>query len=137
MLIFTSCVQFEKNDMERIIEIKENDIVKYLKSTYLVKSFQKLENGKYQLNYHFRTIRKENAELHKNKTDELYGFHAEKIKRADEKERKFLISRIRAEYPDFDLSKLENDSQRTKSELNEANCIEFLKNKGYLIYKQQ
>lgn len=64
--------------MDRIIEIKENDIIKYLKSTYLVKSFRKLENGKYQLNYHFRTIRKENAKLHKNKTYELYGFHAKK-----------------------------------------------------------
>ncbi len=131
------CVQFEKNQMERIIELNEYDIVKYLKSTYLVKSFRQFDNGKYQLKYHFRTIRKENAKLHKNKKDELYECDLEKIKKADEKEREFLILRILSENPDFDLSKLEKDTQKKKSELNEENCIEFLKDKGYLIYKQQ
>lgn len=122
--------------MDEIIEIKENDIVKYLKSIYLVKSFQKLENGGYRLSYYFRSIRKDNAILHTNESDEIYSYHAEKIKKADLEERKSLISKIKVKHPDFDTSLIKTDLKKNTQNLNVTDCIEFLKSKGYMIYKR-
>lgn len=123
--------------MDKIIKIQENDIVKYYKMIYLVKNFKKIDNYKYQLNYHFKTnITKKNAKLHKNQLDEFDKYKIERIKHAEEKEREILISKIQKESPDFNLSTFEIYSENKNSELNESNCIEYLKNKGYLIYKQ-
>lgn len=122
--------------MDEIIEIKENDIVKYLKSIYIVKGFQKLENGRYRLSYYFRSIKKDNAILHTNGSDEIYGYLAEKIKKADSEERKSLISKIKLKHPNFDTSLLKTDLNKNTQNLNVTDCIEFLKSKGYIIYKQ-
>lgn len=122
--------------MDEIIEIKENDIVKYLKCIYLVKGFQKLENGRYQLSYYFRSIRKDNAILHRNDSDEIYGYLAEKIRKADSEEINSLIKKIKTKYPNFDTSFQKTDLNKNTLNLNVQDCIDFLKSKGYIIYKQ-
>lgn len=120
--------------MDEIIDIKQNDIVKYLKSIYLVKGFQKLENGRYRLSYYFKSIRKDNAKLHSNSSDEIYGYLAEKIKKANPEEKKSLFSKISTKHPTFMLPEIELNENT--SNLNTKDCIEFLKSQGYIIYKQ-
>jgi hypothetical protein len=122
--------------MDEIIEIKEYDIVKYLKSIYLVKDFQKIDDRKYRLNYYFRSIRKDSAKLHTNESYELYGYLAEKIRKADLEEMKSLISKIKVEHPNFDLSFLKKEIKENTLDLNIEDCIKFIKSKGYIIYKQ-
>ncbi|WP_461629637.1 hypothetical protein [Labilibaculum euxinus] len=120
-----------------VIDLKQYDIVRYLKCIYLVKDFAKDENGKYILNYHFRTIYNSNAELYSENTYELYGFHAEKIRKATKDEIRYFISRIKKEKPDFDLNYVEDVSlDKPDKNINEKECIDFLKSKGYLVYKQ-
>jgi len=120
-----------------VIDLKQYDIVRYLKCIYLVKDFFKDENGKYFLNYHFRAINKSDSKLHSQNTYEFYGFHAEKIRKASKDEIRHFISRIKKEKPDFDLSYIENISfDETGANINEEECINFLKSKGYLVYKQ-
>lgn len=120
-----------------VIDLKQYDIVRYLKCIYLVKDFFKDENGKYILNYHFRTINNSDAKLHSQDTYELYGFHAEKIRKASIEEIRHFISRIKKEKPDFDLNSIENVSlDEPGINIGEKGCIDFLKSKGYLVYKQ-
>lgn len=121
----------------KVIDIKQYDIVRYLKCIYLVKDFFKDEDGKYILNYHFRAINNGNAKLHPQDTYILYGFHAEKIRKASKDEIRYFISRIRKERPDFDLHSIEDVSlDETSININEKECVDFLKSKGYLVYKQ-
>ena len=121
-----------------VIDLKQYDIVRYLKCIYLVKDFFKDENGRYILNYYFRTINNSNAKLHSQNTYELYGFHAKKIRKASKDEIRHFISKIKKEKPDFDLNFIEDVSlDETVGNLNEKECIDFLKRKGYLVYKQQ
>jgi hypothetical protein len=129
--------------MNEIIKIKENDIVKYLKSIYLVKGFQKLDSGKYRLNYYFRSIRKDNARLHTNKSEELYNTSIVHIKKTNLEEKRSLISKIKVEHPNFDISFLKKSEITEITEITENALnldikvsIEFLKSKGYIIYKQ-
>jgi len=120
-----------------VIDLKQYDIVRYLKCIYLVKDFFKDENGRYILNYHFRTINNSNAKLYSEDTYELYGFHAEKIRKATKDEIRDFITRIKKEKPDFDLKSIEDVSiGETGENINEKECIDFLKRKGYLVYKQ-
>jgi len=122
--------------MNNIIEIKRTDFVKYLKCIYLVKDFQKLDNGRYRLSYYFRSIIKDNAKLHMNDSDVISNYLTEKIKKPTLDELKYIISRIKAEYPDFDLSFFKSETIKDNSDLNEIDSIEYLKSKGYLVYKQ-
>lgn len=122
--------------MYEIIEIKKYDFVKYLKNLYLVEDFHKLENGQYRLNYLFRSIRKSNAKLHTNGFYDIYGYLAENIRKATDEEIEFLISRIKQEHPNFDISIVNVNKATNFSYLNEDDCIDYLKSKGYLIYKQ-
>ncbi|MCD8423584.1 hypothetical protein [Tenacibaculum finnmarkense] len=126
--------------MDKIIEIKENDIVKYLKSVYLVKSFIKLENGLYHLNYYFKTNQSKikTKKLHNNAYDEFYGYLAEKIKQTSLEEKKDFVSKINRDYPKFDTSftRIDLKENSNSSVLNVEDCIEFLKKKNYIIYKQ-
>lgn len=120
-----------------VIELKQYDIVRYLKCIYLVKDFSKDERGRYILSYHFRTISNSNAKLHSQGNYELYGFHAEKIRKATKNEIRHFISRIKKEKPDFDLNSIEDVSvDEPDINMNEKECINFLKGKGYLVYKQ-
>lgn len=125
--------QFIKYD---VIDIIPNDFVKYLKCIYLVKDFYRDENGQYILEYYFRSIVKKNAKLHATKTFKISNYLAEKIKGATDEETRFLISRIKTESPNFDLSFVKNGLNESKQDLNVEDCIAFLKNKGYLVYKQ-
>lgn len=120
----------------RTIKIEEFDVVKYLKSTYLVKSFQRLESGKFELCYYFRSIRKPDAKLHKDQKQDFYESHTYKIKKTNNQEKKLLIEKIRNEYPDFNLAKVISATSDTFIDLDENMCIEFLKEKGYTIYKR-
>lgn len=117
-------------------EIYKYDIVKYLKCIYLVKDFHKLENGRYRLNYYFRTSKNDKVDLKMNDFYDFYSSDVEKIKKPTLEERNFLISRIKVKYPNFDLSFIKNVESKNIMDLNENDCIDFLKNKGYLIYKQ-
>jgi hypothetical protein len=120
-----------------VIDLNQYDIVRYLKCIYLVKDFFKDEDGKYILNYYFRTINNSNAKLHYQDTYKLYGFHAEKIRKASSDEIRHFISRIKKEKPDFDLHTIEDVSlDETGININEKECVDFLKSKGYLVYKQ-
>jgi hypothetical protein len=123
--------QFIKYD---VIDINTNDFIKYLKCIYLVKDFYRAENGDYILEYYFMSIRKENAKLHTSNSYKITGYLAEKIKKATTEETKFLISRIKTESPNFDLSLAKIEANESKQDVDD--CITLLKNKGYLIYKQ-
>jgi hypothetical protein len=120
--------------MSKATEIKRDDFVKYRKCIYLVKDFQKLDNRKSRLNYYFRSIKIETAKLYSNGFDENYNWQFECIKKASQEEVDFLVSRIRSEHPNFDLSFLKMN--KIKLNLNVNDCIEYLKSKGYLVYKQ-
>ena len=120
-----------------IIELKPYNIVRYLKCIYIVKDFFKNEDGKYILSYYFRTINESNAKLYSNGSYAFYGFHAEKIRRASRDETKHFISRIKKEKPDFDLQPVENAFLNEENlSFNEKECLNILKSKGYLIYRQ-
>lgn len=122
--------------MEIVNDIKEYDVVKYLKSIYLVKSFIKLENRTYQLNYYFASIHKSGAKLYNNKTKEISIFYGERINRATDKEIKFLLAKIHNIHPNFDTSNIEKSLKSETLIFNEKNCINYLKSKGYIILKQ-
>lgn len=120
-----------------VIDLKPYDIIKYFKCIYLVKDFYKNEDGRYILDYHFMTLNKGNGKLHSQNTYEIYGFHAEKIRKATEDEIKKFMSKIKDEAPDFDLNPIKCiSSDETELNLDEEKCIKFLKSKGYLVYKQ-
>jgi hypothetical protein len=125
--------QFIKYD---VIDINPYDFVKYFKCIYLVKKFHKTDNGHYIIEYYFRSIKKENAKLHSTNSDEIIGYLAEKIKKATTEEIRFLTSRIKTKRPNFDLSFARKETNENIQNLNEDDCITFLKNKGYLVYKQ-
>ena len=123
--------------MYNAIDIKRNDIIKYMKCIYLVKDFQKLDNGKYLLNYYFRSIRKDNAKLNINDSYEISGYLVETIKKASPEESNFIITRINSVYPNYDTSFYRNQKDKNEQKtLNENDCIDFLKKKGYIVYKQ-
>jgi len=119
-----------------VINIEPYDFVKYLKCIYLVKEFQRTDNGLYVIEYYFRSIKKENAKLHSTNSDKITGYLAEKIKKATTEEIRFLTSRIKSKKPNFDLSLARKETNENTLHLNEDDCIAFLKNKGYLVYKQ-
>ena len=119
-----------------IIDINPNNFIKYLKCIYLVKDFYRAENGQYILEYYFRSIIKENAKLHTDNSYKISGYLAEKIKKTTTEETKFLISKIKNEKPDFDMSFAEILTNKHKQDLNIDDCITFLKSQGYLVYKQ-
>ncbi|RCW31936.1 hypothetical protein [Marinilabilia salmonicolor] len=118
-----------------VIEIKKYDFIKYLKCIYLVKEFYRSEDGDYILVYYFRSIRKDNAALKTADSYRISGYLAEKIKKATKKETEFLISKIKTESPNFDLSFGRQETNESIG-LNVDDCITFLKSKGYLVYKQ-
>nr|WP_319511408.1 hypothetical protein [uncultured Draconibacterium sp.] len=119
-----------------MIDIKKNDFIKYRKCIYLVKDFRKLENGKYRLTYFFRTINDKSAKLYLNEFTDNYDWNFEYIKEANQEQINLLISKIRKEYPDFDLSFAKVDLMKNEKNMSEEGCIEYLKSKGYFILKQ-
>lgn len=125
--------QFMKYD---VIDINPNDFIKYLKCIYLVKDFYRDESGQYILEYYFMSIKKGNARLHTTNSYKISGYLAEKIKKTTTEETVFLISRIKTESPNFDLTFARIETNESKQDLNVDDCITFLKSKGYLVYKQ-
>jgi hypothetical protein len=125
--------EFTKNE---VIDIKPNDFIKYLKCIYLVKKFYRDEKGQYILVYYFRSIKKQNAILHSTNSYKISGYLAEKIKKATTEDTLFLISRIKTESPNFDLSFARQETNENSQDLTVDDCITFLKGKGYLVYKQ-
>lgn len=117
------------------IDIKKNDFVKYAKSIYLVKDFKNL-NGRYRLSFYFRAIKKDKAKLHTNSFNEITGYSSETIKRATAEEIAFLTSKIKAKSPTFDTSFIKAEITTEKEGLNEEDCINFLKERGFIIYRQ-
>ena len=118
------------------IEVNKNDFIKYLKCVYLVKNFTKLDNGYYRLSFYFRSIVKDNAKLHNNKYYDISGYQTEKIKKASRKECEFLISQIKKAQPDFDVARFHQNAISDENDLHEQECVEYLKSRGYIIYKQ-
>lgn len=122
--------------MANTIKIDRYDIIKYRKCIYLVKNFLKLEDGNYRLEYYFRSINNQIGKLKLNGFSDNSEYQFEYIKEASIEEIDLLVSKIRKEHPKFDLSSIKINSKENWLNLNEIDCIEYLKSKGYLVYKQ-
>jgi hypothetical protein len=70
----------------------------------------------------------------------IYECNLKYYRKASPEQTKFLLGEIRRTFPEFDLMKhnhLDNEKSEDISQIfTEDYCIEFLKGKGYLIYKQ-
>jgi hypothetical protein len=121
------------------------DILKYRKCIYLIESIIHSNDSSFkksQVNYFFRITFKVGAKLYKNGSESHYAQDLKYYKKTNPEQRKFLLDEIKRKFPDFDLRE-QNDLDKSINEdvsqielLTEENCIEFLKGKGYLIYKQ-
>lgn len=120
------------------------DVLKYRKCIYLIEGVVHNNDSsikKSQVNYFFRITFKEGSKLYKNGSDNHYAQDLKYYKKANPEQRKFLLDEIKRRFPDFDLKyqgseKLNSEDISKLELLTEENCIEFLKGKGYLIYKQ-
>lgn len=115
--------------MDKIL--KEYDIVRYRQCIYLVKNFEKIDSN-FHLSCYFSLCIKNKGTLTCEKISKIFHLDIKYLKPASDIDRENLISRIKLEYPNFDLSVITGD----KSDLSESVCIAYLKNKGYLVYKQ-
>ena len=89
--------------MNKLLEIERIEFVKYRKCIYLAKDLKRLDNGKYRLNYFFRSIKKETAKLYTDGFVDNYEYQFGYLKKATQEDANFLISRIKIEQPNFDL----------------------------------
>lgn len=120
------------------------DVLKYRKCIYLIEGVVHNNDSsikKSQVNYFFRITFKEGSKLYKNGSENHYAQDLKYYKNANPEQRKFLFDEIKRRFPDFDLKyqsseKLNSEDISKLELLTEENCIEFLKGKGYLIYKQ-
>lgn len=120
------------------------EILKYRKCIYLIEGLVHNNDSSFkksQVNYLFRITFKEGSKLYKNGSENHYAQDLKYYKKANPEQRKLLLDEIKKRFPDFDLNdqSLEKSKSKDISKLElltEENCIEFLKGKGYLIYKQ-
>lgn len=122
---------------------REFEILKYRKCIYLINNISSIETSigqKFQINFYFRITFKEGSKLYKDSFDVQYSHALQYYKNADSEQRQFLIKEIGENFPDFDLKKINshliNQKIQKIDSLNEEDCIEYLKNRGYLIYKK-
>lgn len=120
------------------------EILKYRKCIYLIKNLIETNDslhGKYQVNYYFRITFKSGSKLYNDSSEVHYEHNLKYYKNASREEIKFLINEIQNKFPEFNINNINSlDDSKTKVSsvddfLTEKDCIEFLKNRGYLIYK--
>lgn len=102
-------------------DIKHEDFLKYQKNIFQVKRVEKIDNYDVVIHFYYRAIKQQNGQLYKNKS---YRARINHLRFATTEEIEFLNSKIK-----------KPGKINTRS-LNEEECIRFLKEKGYLIYKQ-
>lgn len=122
-------------DNLEISNIKEGDFIKKEASIYLVKGFNKAER-KYKLDYYFRSTKKTTGVLHINGAKEFYEHELTRLKTPTNKEVETIISKITKEHPDFIIDSPRSVKYLKTDILSEKKHIDFLKERGYLIYKQ-
>ena len=125
--------------MNNLHQIKENDFLKYFKNLFKVKSVDKQDNGAVVINFYYRSLKQHNAKLYKDGVYKIYPeYLTEKLKRATSEEIKFLLSRIRnLNSEKIGINNINLIELKNNENLNEVECIDFLKSRGYLIYKRQ
>lgn len=125
---------YNMNKLE-ISKIKEGDFIKKEASIYLVKGFKKTER-KYKLDYYFRSTKKTAGVLHINGAKEFYELDLMRFKTPTNEEIVTIINKITKEYPDFIIDSSWSVKDLKTDILSEKEHIDFLKERGYLIYKQ-
>ena len=117
------------------MNFKKYDVLKKGTAIYLVDSFHKFEDI-YRLKYFFKTTLKLTDNLYINNSRDFHRYELKNLKQASKNDIEILFSKIKTQYPTFDLTNIPKSEDQNKDELNEDLCIEFLKNKGYLVFKQ-
>jgi len=116
-------------------EITKGCFIKIATMRYLVDKLVLIDN-KYFLEAIFAISTRKNSKLHHIylRQNPLYKYCIENrvhLMNDDEKEK--FINIILKEYPYFDFKTFSNKDNK----FSEKGCVEYLKNKGYLVYKQQ
>lgn len=119
----------------RIEDIKNGSFVKKEASIYLVKDFIKV-GSRYRLIYFFRTTKKLTGVLHSNNFREVFEFELHKIHTPTYEEIEILKTKISKEFPNFPLEIGSKSKKQDIYNLTIENCIEFLREKGYIVLKQ-
>jgi len=118
-------------------ELKQGSFVKYRSMHYLLDKIENINDKNFIIGFFAVSIKKNSKQkLHKNFKNpyHLSKYNIEdNIHLLDEKEKEDLISKIKYRYPDFDFETLSFKQTDTK----EKECIDYLKNNGYLVFKQQ
>lgn len=117
------------------MNIRKNDFVKKADSIYLVKDFRKI-GSKYILEYYFKTTKKPTGVLHGAGSRELYENQTEYIKKPTRNEIEIIVSKVKNKHPNFDIENSKEASNPRSNDIDEKNCIKYLKDRGYLVYKQ-
>ncbi len=128
----------------KLEDIKTGIFIKRHTNIYLVKDFtEDIHNkykGKYRIEYFFRISTKTlNPKLHIEgfDTTDIYELNNGLIKKPIDEEIQKLQTLIYEMCPRFDFNTLSyKESKRNIDEFSIENCIEFLKNKGYIVLKQ-
>ncbi len=121
--------------MHNIVDIKENDFVKYFKNVFQVRSVKKLSNGGCQIHYYFRTSKNKNGKLY---TNDVYtidvSYLVDNLKKASPEEVSLLLLRIKKYNSGYKITS-QNGIENNPG-LNEEDCIIYLKSRGYLVSKK-
>lgn len=137
-------IKSNTREILNIKDVKKGVFIKKYTNIYLVKNFaediQNKYKGKYKIEYFFRISTKtSNPQLHVGGVDiaDELDFHFKRIKKPTYEETLQLKEKIEQECSRFNLETLSyRESRNKKEELSVEKCIEFLKNKGYIILKQ-
>lgn len=124
----------------KIQDIKKGAYLKYLATTFLVKDCILNEDKEtYTIKYFFSLTNRGGIKKGKLYCDGTIREESCKIKMCSSEDIERLKTKIQYEYPSFDfgtLSYKESNTITNNDELTEEKCIDFLKEKGYLIFKQ-
>ncbi len=121
-------------DLKRT-NIKKHDFIKKADSIFLVKDFRK-RGSKLVLEYFFKTTKRSTGILHGPDSREFYESQTEHIKKASKDEIETLISKIKNQHPQFDLSNIKESIEKNSNSMSEESCIQYLEDRGYLVYQQ-
>jgi hypothetical protein len=124
-----------KMEKLKISDIKEGDFIKKEASIYLIKYFNKTDK-RYKLDYYFRSTKKMSGVLHINGSREIYEHDLTRIKTPTKEEIEILKNKIVKEYPDFTFNSSWLENYQKPDIQSEKECIDFLKARGFLIFKK-
>lgn len=113
-------------------EIVKGIFVRKAASLYLVKKLSKTNKG-FRLEYFYRSTKDKTGILHLNGYKDFYESELELFKTPTIEHIEIVKSKIKKEDPDFLITSIiSEDNYETQYE---RVCIEYLKERGYLIYK--